>query len=181
MSSKNIDEWFIKGDFFFNAGQYEKALKLFNKVIKKDPANQKAWADKGATLINLGDCAGAIKSLAKSLELEPKNPLAWYNKGMALNECGRYEEAVECFNKVLSLDPNVEEARRFVSKIMKLYGIKEEKSETIGEPLKGKKGLPKADKKWCRSKWSWKDDNYKDDCQVIKTNNGKDPPQKRGW
>ena len=148
MSSKHVDKWLIKGVKFFDWGEYEKALKLFNKVIKSNPTNQKAWADKGATLINMGAFEEAINCLAKSLELDPKNPLAWYNKGMALNECGRYEEAVECFNKVLSLDPNVEEAQRFVSKIMNLYGIKEEKSETIEEPLKDKQVLSRTEMRW---------------------------------
>jgi len=141
MSSKSIDKWLIKGAHFFDWGEYEKAIKFFDKVIKKNPTNQKAWADKGATLINIGDCEEAVNCLDKSLEINPKNPLAWYNKGMALNECGRYEEAVECFNKVLSLDPNVEEARRFVSKIMNAYGIKDEVAVTT-------QVTPKSEMKW---------------------------------
>jgi ABC-2 type transport system ATP-binding protein len=148
MSSKNLDKWLAKGLKFFDLGEYEKAIKFFDKVIKNNPTNQEAWADKGATLINLGDCKEAINCLTKALELNPKNPLAWYNKGMALNDCGRYEEAVECFNKVLSLDPNVEQARKFVSKIMNVYEIKEEKSDTIEEPSKDKYGLPKMERKW---------------------------------
>ena len=63
MSSKNIDKWLVKGLKYFDLGEYDKARKFFDKVIKNDPTNQKAWADKGTALINLGDCKEAINCL----------------------------------------------------------------------------------------------------------------------
>ena len=139
MSSKRIDKLLTKGLTFFDWGEYKKALKLFDKIIKKNPANQKAWANKGATLIHMGDYEKAINCSEISLILNPQNAHAWFNKGVALNERGKYHEALECFNKVLSLDPNVQEARGYIIKInrkIKGYGIKEEETETVETPLK---------------------------------------------
>ena len=139
MSSKRIDKLLTKGLTFFDWGEYKKALKLFDKIIKKDPANQKAWANKGATLIHMGDYEKAINCSEISLILNPQNAHAWFNKGVALNERGKYHKALECFNKVLSLDPNVQEARGYIIKInrkIKGYGIKEEETETVETPLK---------------------------------------------
>ena len=139
MSSKRIEKLLIKGLTFFDWGEYKKALKYFDKVIKKDPPNQKAWANKGATLVNMGDYEEGINCSAIALILNPQNSYAWFNKGVGLNARGKYRDALDCFNKVLSLDPNVQEARGYIIKInRKMKGYNEEESETVEAPLKMK-------------------------------------------
>ena len=66
-------------------GNYDDALLLYNRAIKKEPDNVGALIDKGATLQNMGRFKLAVRCYDKALLISPDNVDALLNKGSALH------------------------------------------------------------------------------------------------
>ncbi|CAM9557645.1 unnamed protein product [Choristocarpus tenellus] len=62
-----------------SVAQFDKALKLYNQVIKYSPGYVYGWSNRGNVLIAQGDLEGAISDYSKALELgqEINIPDAW--------------------------------------------------------------------------------------------------------
>jgi tetratricopeptide (TPR) repeat protein len=52
---------------FCETGEYEKALKCYDKVLQKDQNNIKALIDKGVTLQNLGNLKESLSLYDRAL------------------------------------------------------------------------------------------------------------------
>ena len=85
-------------------GNYADALKLYNLVLRHDPANIRALVDKGVTLQNMGRIKSALVSYDEALSISPDNIDAWINKGAALHSDQKYLDAIDCYDTVLSID-----------------------------------------------------------------------------
>jgi tetratricopeptide (TPR) repeat protein len=100
------DDYYIRGVNLFYKGQYEEALKTFDKVIELKPDDADAWSNKGAALGKLDQYEEALKAYDKAIELKPDDADAWYNKGVALGEFDQYEEALKAYDKAIELKPD---------------------------------------------------------------------------
>ena len=104
------DDYFNRGLDYGYKGEYEEALKSYDKAIELNPDDALAWSNKGAALDNLGKHEEAIKSYDKAIKINPDNEIVWSNKGIALHKLGKYEEAVKPFDKALELEPDYVDA-----------------------------------------------------------------------
>jgi GT2 family glycosyltransferase/Flp pilus assembly protein TadD len=59
----------------FKSGKFEKAIKLYEKVIESAPHYQWAWYDRAVSLVRIGEFEEARISLKHFLELDPENSL----------------------------------------------------------------------------------------------------------
>lgn len=113
-----------------NKGEYEKAIELFNQVLKIIPEHKNTLNNKGSALLELERYEEAIQVFDLVLKIYPDDKTALNNKGIALRELGKYEQAIELFNRVLELDPENEtviENRRVVIEAIELKHIKNSK------------------------------------------------------
>lgn len=69
MDSQNALAWRSKGVAFGEQGNYDEALKAFDKAIEINPLDAKAWYNKGITLKSLGRTTEADAAIAKAKEL----------------------------------------------------------------------------------------------------------------
>ena len=113
----------------------EKALKIFNNIIKIDPTNFEVWGLKGESLILMKRYEEAIEPLKKGLELNPKDIYAAYILGSYFESKGKLELALEYYEKTIEINdsvyPKVVERRNNL--IIKL-GLKKELLKPSGEP-----------------------------------------------
>ena len=86
-------------------GQYEEAIRSFDKALQLAPENAAAWNNRGVTLKNLELYDEAIKSFDNAIEINPDFAMAWNNKGKALSDLHRYNDALDCFEAALVVDP----------------------------------------------------------------------------
>jgi tetratricopeptide (TPR) repeat protein len=114
-SALKAQAYFNRGNDRYDAGNYEGAVKDFNKAIDIDSKfidkfmprllpkahNHRANAKK-----KLGDYEGAIKDYDKSIELNPHSVWVYYNRGELNIILGRYEEAIKDYDKVVRILPN---------------------------------------------------------------------------
>jgi hypothetical protein len=92
------------------AGQYERAVGLYNQVIEARSDFWEAWYERGLVLEELGLYGEAIESYDRALLLEPATVVAveiWYHRSMALQYgVGDYDAALAGYEHVLGLKPD---------------------------------------------------------------------------
>ncbi len=110
-SNITIDSLFNEGKKHENDGNYEKAIDLYNEILKRDITNTNAWIRKGICLHKLRKFRLSIECIDKALNLDRKNYLAWFFKGNALMELKRYDDALKCYNYALNLAPPSEKIK----------------------------------------------------------------------
>jgi len=125
-----IGSWHLKGAELSHSGNYEEAIKCFDKALELDPNLANSWYNRGNPFMGLKNYEEAIKCYKMALELSPTYLNAWFNLGdawtklgeetlgtlhysnaeISLMETQRFREAIKCFDKVLELDPNDNDA-----------------------------------------------------------------------
>jgi tetratricopeptide (TPR) repeat protein len=103
----------MKGDSYFYLGDFDKAIKYYNKGIELKPENPEAWVMKGDAYYFLGDCDEAIKTYDKALELEPDNKIVevtLFLKGISYACLEDHDEALKYVDQALELNPEYVDA-----------------------------------------------------------------------
>jgi len=104
------EKYFYSGVEKADSGDYQGAIKDFNKAIELNPKDAEAYYNRGVTNVKLGDYREAIEDFNKAIELNPKDAEAYYNRGVAKAKLDDYREAIEDFNKAIELNPKDAEA-----------------------------------------------------------------------
>jgi tetratricopeptide (TPR) repeat protein len=108
LSEKHIEltseEYVQSANYYFYAGNYEKALKIYDIILSKYPNNITALVNKGIISYRLGKYKEAIILFNKSLFHDHANVDSLVNKGIVYYRLGKLKEALDCFNKGLSID-----------------------------------------------------------------------------
>jgi tetratricopeptide (TPR) repeat protein len=90
-----------KGKSLLLEGNYNEAIKCFDKAVKLIPSFAFALYEKGVALLQLNKYNEAIECFDKALEINEFLLLSLINKGVALLQLNKYNEAIECFDKAL--------------------------------------------------------------------------------
>ena len=102
-----------KADRYAQSGDYNKAEKIYLRLITKDP--QGAGLYNKLALVYLGKKAfsDAGHALEQALQLEPDNDTFYNNQGLLLYQQEQYDEAVEAYEKSIEINNKV--ASRFMN------------------------------------------------------------------
>jgi len=92
------------------AGEFEKAAKLYEAVIRGNPRNLEAWQRLGFLHGQCGRWDDAQFFFGKAIQLNPDSPDAHFLRGTALQHLMRLVDAVVCFDAAVALRPNFAEA-----------------------------------------------------------------------
>ena len=106
-------------------GDFEGALKLYLKLIKKKIYNDKLFFFTGTAFLQDENYIQAIKYLNESIKLNPDFHEAYSNKGIALTKIEKYEESIINYNKALNLKKDFFDA--YLNKGISLKNIKKYK------------------------------------------------------
>ena len=102
-----VDKMIIKAKELLNDGEFQKAVKMFDKVIKAAPDSSigyfgKAEASIGVPKFSMVEVAQLYK---KAIELEPDNPFYHKSYGDFCLDNGLLTQAEEAYQKAIKLDP----------------------------------------------------------------------------
>jgi len=100
----------ISGGKKYQAGDYEGALKVFNKLIKEEPNNAFAYLSKARTNGNLGKLQEAFNDANKAIELDPNLAEAYDIRGVAKAKMGNPGGAILDYNRAIERDENLANA-----------------------------------------------------------------------
>jgi peptidoglycan/LPS O-acetylase OafA/YrhL/Flp pilus assembly protein TadD len=93
------------GKSLMDAGDYAKALEVYQKAIARYPYDPDDYANLGIVYYKLGQSDQAIAHLGKALSLNPNYFMVYNNRGAIYSSMGRYDLAFENFNQALAIDP----------------------------------------------------------------------------
>jgi len=93
--------WFDKGNRHSRQGQWEEAVKAYEKSIENNPSATVAHINLGLSYKKLKDYDKAKQSFKKAVELEPYNMEARFNLGNVYNFLEQWENAIAQLNIVV--------------------------------------------------------------------------------
>jgi len=94
----------IVGHRLMAAGEYELALKAYNRAAAQQGLNVDTMSAIGSANLNLGRLGQAERWMRRAVEEDPTFPPAWNNLGVILMERGNVAEASEVFRRAFAAD-----------------------------------------------------------------------------
>jgi Flp pilus assembly protein TadD len=99
----NLDGLVI-GHRLMAAGEYELALKAYNRAAAQQGLNVDTLSAIGSVNLNLGRLGQAERWMRRAVDQDPTFPPAWNNLGVILMERGQISEASEVFRRAYAAD-----------------------------------------------------------------------------
>ncbi len=96
---------------YYNKGDYETALRAFNRAIESNPRYVMAYYNQGLAYLSLGKDRKAVKAFTEAIEIFPDFIDAHYNLGLAYLKLEEKDNARKSFQKVIDL-PSEGDLRR---------------------------------------------------------------------
>ena len=104
-SIDEIKNNFKKGLNLFDSGDYQEALKYFDKVVLLNPSCTKVHYWKGKIFETIGSYFSALDCYDKVLNIDTACTNALHNKGICLRIMGKIDESNKCFDDILKKTP----------------------------------------------------------------------------
>lgn len=104
----SIDDLILAAIVAHNAGEFEKAEKIYTKIIDKTDNNvvlSVIFKHRGVAFFAQGDYERSLADFMRSVTYDESNFRAHYYVGIALTLLDRHEEAIQYFTKSLELNP----------------------------------------------------------------------------
>ena len=105
-SAQGARDYFHRGDVWYNAGSYDRAIAEYNRAITLDPNYAAAYVNRGHAWAQKGEHDKAVADYTRALAINPDYTDAYYGRGNARYGKGEYAKAVADFNQALAIDPN---------------------------------------------------------------------------
>lgn len=115
----SAQEWFDKGRFMGEIGNYHKAVEAFSRVIELTPKSAHAYNNRGVAHSELGNYRLAIQDFNRAINLKPREALFRFNRGIAFGREEELELAMKDFAQVVEIDPKHSAARFFLGLIQR--------------------------------------------------------------
>lgn len=122
------DQILAKARVKHDARKYGEAIKLYQMILMKKPADLDANYLLGTAYAETGKLEQAKKYLLKAENISPDSPFIKVNIGNVYKELGEYERAFESYIHALEIQHDLPEARQNLGIVIGM--IKEGKSET---------------------------------------------------
>lgn len=103
----NLQAWTQLGDIYFDTGQHEKAIRVYNRSLELKPDDPNVLTDLGVMYRLNGQPELAIASFDKAMALDPRHEQSRFNKGVVLlNDLQDRAGAVKAWEELLQINPS---------------------------------------------------------------------------
>ncbi|MFH1768230.1 MAG: tetratricopeptide repeat protein, partial [Candidatus Omnitrophota bacterium] len=110
VTSKDNDPYTLNnlGNQYLYAGQYAKALEIYNQALVIDHAFIDAQINIGNCYLMLNDLDKALSAYKKALKINPQWAMAYYHIGVVyINTPGNWQKGIDNFAKAVELKPGL--------------------------------------------------------------------------
>ena len=112
-----MDAFFIKGIYYTNINQKDKALEQFENCIKRDWKFTEAYIEKGIIFYQDKNIDEALKTFALAAKVSNTYADAYFWMARCFETIGKTEEAKENYHRALALDRNFTEAKKGLQRL----------------------------------------------------------------
>src|SRR2546423_629310 len=129
--------YFVKATLHRLDGEYERALRSFDRLVQLDPAAHVVVSYNRA-LINLfkGQFEDALSELDQTAKSEPDNPLVQTFRALSIYYLGDARRAADLMREVLGKHPNLHGVRPFYAMFLSATGNHEEALAQVTDEVK---------------------------------------------
>ncbi|MBO9205095.1 MULTISPECIES: tetratricopeptide repeat protein [Niastella] len=113
------DVLYLKGSYYSDTKQYDKALQMFNQCISRDWKFTDAYIEKGIVLHDLKKYDSALSVFTMAATVTNTSADAWYWMGRCYEAMGKKDKALENYERAVALDKNFEEAHEGIRRLKK--------------------------------------------------------------
>jgi Tfp pilus assembly protein PilF len=106
-------------------GEFDEALKHYNKSREINPELAEAWLGTGIVLDMQGNTLNAISYLNQAVQLQPENANYHHVLAEALFKIEHYIEAEATLERTIQLSPSYSDAILLLAKVKAIYSIEE--------------------------------------------------------
>ena len=124
-SQLNKDEFLDSGMWFYQKGQYNKAIEEFRKAIEIDPNYIEVYQCLGDAFFRMGQLDNAMQAYEKVRQLDPDNLNVLENLGVIFANRGDYKKAVWQWGEVLKKNP---ERKDIINRIKRMQRVIRQRS-----------------------------------------------------
>lgn len=129
--------WLLRGNELSEKGQYQEAVRAFQKAVEMDPGSETAYLSLGNSQYELGSYADAANSFEKILKINPNNSTALFYLGLSLVQQKKYAESISYFEKAGALDSDFQQLSLFyIGEAQSELGNLQEASDTWQRAIK---------------------------------------------
>lgn len=97
--------YYSRGDAYKNLGQYQRAIKDYNKAIRLKP-DDLGYVQRGSVYLELKQFQRAIEDFNEALRLKPDDALLYSIRGNIYSRLSQYQFAIRDFSKGIRLKPD---------------------------------------------------------------------------
>lgn len=111
VAKADLQAGFIQGLYFSHTAQYDKAIRIFDQLIRADYTNLMAYREKAIALLEQGKAAEAIPVLETAIEVQSTYEEGYYWLGKCHEQLKDTRKAIAAYQQALQLDPQYIEAQ----------------------------------------------------------------------
>jgi len=125
-------DYHVKGQILHQQGQFEDAIKCFDRAIEINPKSAHVHNARGLSYRELGNLDKAIYDFSRAIELWIGFADAYYNRGIAYFQLEQYDQALKDFQQAKYFFPDEQgklKCEKSIEEIEEIEKIKAKKSE----------------------------------------------------
>jgi serine/threonine-protein kinase len=129
--------YFVKGTLHRLDGEYDRALRSYDRLVHLDPASFVVVSyNRALIFLYKGKREDAMKELDRAASVEPNNPLLRTVRAVTMFYDGKAELAAEVLREVLAANPNLHGVRPFLAMCLSAQGQHEAAHQELNNDVK---------------------------------------------
>ncbi|AGY57092.1 tetratricopeptide repeat protein [Gloeobacter kilaueensis] len=124
-----------------NKGNYTKALRIWNEVVRRNPTEPAAYVNRGITRYLMRDLRGAADDFSQAISFKDDYADAYFDRAAIYRDLKEYDLAIADYQRYLQLAPNApdaDQARELLSALRKRPGIRTASSRPAPPPVQSR-------------------------------------------
>ena len=119
-TDEKLTQELLKGSNLMQGDTISESIKIFSKLIERDPNWAEAWNKRATALYLIGDYEGSQKDIDKVLELEDRHFGALAGQGLVNIKLENYEKAIESYERAQEIYPAMQSPKIMIEQIEQL-------------------------------------------------------------
>jgi len=116
-TDEKLTQELLKGSNLMQGDTISESIKIFSKLIERDPNWAEAWNKRATALYLIGDYEGSQKDIDKVLELEDRHFGALAGQGLVNIKLENYEKAIESYERAQEIYPAMQSSKIMIEQI----------------------------------------------------------------